>query len=177
MIESATAVAILQMYQMYSGGHLVQPSALSRANSTFRPGWPGLFFSTGTDSWLLWASCSSALLSPKWNRKIAKAKIISCLQRLLFCWFCACFFFFFKPASLSIFVWFLIWRMSDPLFCLILIHIFKNWKAVESKKKCIGSKFQFLSFKYFLSAQRIEQNWRRSPAVSDIILWDLKIWE
>jgi len=43
----AMAVAILHMYQMQSGGHLFQPPALSRDNSTFRPGCSGLFSARG----------------------------------------------------------------------------------------------------------------------------------
>lgn len=35
MMECATAVAKLQMFQMYSGGHLVQLPALNRAKSTW----------------------------------------------------------------------------------------------------------------------------------------------
>lgn len=139
MMECATAVAILQMYQMYSGGHLVQLPALSRDNSTrlLRA-----FFSPRTDSWLFWASCCSALLSPKRNQKIAEAKIISCLQVLLFCWFC------FKPAPLPIFLGFCDLMDARSAFqCYFNSHFLKTRSSQEQKK--MHREEISVSFKYF----------------------------
>lgn len=67
--------------------------------------------------------------------------------------------------------------MSDPLFHLILIFISLKTEKLR-KKNAWGGNFNFLLLSPFLSVHRIEQDWSRSLAVSDIILWDLKkIWD
>lgn len=136
------------MYQRYSGGGLVQPPTLSRANSTFQTRFLGTLFSTRADSWLLWASCSCALLFFKWNQKIAKRQ-----KQFLVCWFCCFGGYVFvslcKPAPLPIFLYvFVTWRVSNPLIYLILFTFFRTEKQWREKKS-IGRKFQFLSFKSF----------------------------
>lgn len=140
MIECATAVAILQMYQMYSGGHLVQPPALSRANSKCRPGCPGLFQHKDRFLTALGKLFQCFVISQMKSENSQEAKIISCLQILLLC--CLVVFvvlfvllFFFKPGPLPIFVYFCDLKDVRSPFLSILIHFFLNWKAVESEKK------------------------------------------
>lgn len=141
MMKCATAVAILQMFQMYSGGHLVQLPALNRAKST----WLLRAFFQPKDGFLTVLSklLQCSIISQTKSENSKEAKIISCLQSSIFVGFVLK-----QPFSLFSYA-FVTWWMSDPLFSAILIHIFKKWKAGKSRKKCIGRKFQCLSFKYF----------------------------
>lgn len=146
MKEGATAVAVLQGYQMDSGGYLVHPPTLSRANSTFRVCCSGLFSAQGQIP-ALSKLFQCSLISQMKSENSRKAKSIPCLPVLLFCGYVyvsLC-----KPAPLSIFLYvFVTWRVSNPLIYLILFTFFRTEKQWRGKKN-IGRKFQFLSFKSF----------------------------
>lgn len=130
MTECATAVAVLRMYQMYSGGYLVShpplagPAACSDQVAQD-------FFSVQGQVPVLSKLFQCPIIPQVKSENYQKAK------KLLFANFAVLLLFIclYKPASLLNFLYdFVTWRVSNPLIYFILFTFFKTEEQWRGKK-------------------------------------------